>query len=616
MKLMLSVVLLTVVGFGLSALPAGAESAADVLARAKQASGGAAWDGVTSIYTKAKLSAGGMTGTAESWEDTLKGRTYGTFAIGPMTGAQGFDGKVLWVQDSSKQVRIDDSDDARLGALNEAYRRTMAYWYPARGEALIEYTGKKTEGNRSFETLRITPKNVRPFDLWIDASTGLIDRVVEKSALETRTTLYSDYRPVDGVKVPFVSRSTNGQERYDQVGTVERVELNVPLKDEMFRVPPPPAPDFEMAGGRTSTTIPFDLINNHIYLEARLNGKGPFRMLCDTGGSNIVTPELAKELGLESEGTVEGRGVGEKSEDVGLTKVGSLQVGDVTLKDQVFAVFNLAAMKDVEDVPFQGLIGYEVFKRFVVAIDYEHGRLTLTLPAAFSYKGTGTVVPFKFNGTIPQVEGELDGIPGKFDIDTGGRSSLTVLAPFVERHGLKARYGAKVEAVVGWGVGGPHRGLVARTKVLKLGGVPVENVIAELSLSTRGSFVDPYVAGNVGAGVLKRFNIVFDYAQQKMILEPNGNASLPDTYDRAGFWLNRAGDAFLVVDVTAGAPAAEAGIKVGDKILKVDGRSASTLNLGATRTKFRTSPVGTKVVLTVESGGAVREVVLTLRDLV
>src|SRR5512137_2108939 len=126
MKNTLRFVLLMAFVLGLSALPASAEGPSDILARAKQASGGAAWDGITSIHTKVKLSAGGMTGTAESWEDVATGRTYGSFALGPVTGAQGFDGKVLWAQDSSKQVRVDDSEDARLGALNEAYRRMMA----------------------------------------------------------------------------------------------------------------------------------------------------------------------------------------------------------------------------------------------------------------------------------------------------------------------------------------------------------------------------------------------------------------------------------------------------------------------------------------------------------
>ncbi len=595
---------------------AGPGDASAILAKAKEVSGGKAWDGISSVYTKSKVSVGGLAGLAESWEDVKTGRTYSTVALGPLSEAGGFDGKTLWVQDTSKQVRVEDSEDARLGAANEAFRRMMAYWYPARGEARIEDAGEKMEGNRRFATLRITPKGGRPFDVWVDAATFLFDRIIEKSATETRTTFFSDYRTIGEVRVPFASRSTNGQTRYDQVVTVETVEFNVPLKDEMFRLPAPPAPDFSMAAGRTSTTLPFELINNHIFIEARLNGRGPFRLLCDTGGSNVVTPELAKELGLKSEGALEGTGVGEKSEDVGLTKVKSLQVGDVTLSDQAFAVFDLKTMNEVEGFPLRGLIGYEVFKRFVATIDYEHQTLTLTLPSAFVSPKKGTVVPFKFSGTIPEVQGEIDGIPGKFHIDTGSRTSLTILAPFAKAHDLKTRYGAKVEAVTGWGVGGPARGLVVRAGVLKLGGVTVDGPLADLSLQTKGGFIDPYVAGNVGAGILKRFNIVFDYGRQQLIFERNANYGNPDGYDRAGMWLNLSADAFQVMDVTAGGAAAEAGIKVGDKVLAVDGQTAAQLSLPALRAKLRSDPPGTKVRLSVESGGQRRDIVLTLRDLI
>jgi hypothetical protein len=492
----------------------------------------------------------------------------------------------------------------------------MAYWFPERWEGNIEYFGEKQESNRQFRIIRITPKDGRPFDIWIDATTYLFDRIVEKTAMETRTTFLSDYRQVSGVKVPFFSRSTNGEERYDQLGTTEKVEFNVPLKDEMFRMPLPPAPDFVIAGGKTSTTIPFELHNNHIYMQAKLNGKGPFELLCDTGGANIVTPELAKEIGLKYEGVLQGRGVGEKSEDVALTKIQTLQVGEATLSDQVFAVYPLSTLQNVEGLPMHGLIGYEVFKRFVVKIDYENSRLTLMMPSSFSYSGSGTAVPFKFNGHVPQVEGEIDAIPGKFDIDTGSRTSLTILAPFAEKHNLKAHYGAKVQAVVGWGVGGPARGLVTRANVLKLGNVTVENPLTELSLQTKGAFTDPYVAGNVGAGVLKRFNIIFDYNRQQLIFERNANYSLPDNYDRAGMWLNQENGAFQVVDVVAGGPAEEAGLKSGDSILAVDGKTPAQLSLLAARTKFKSDPPGTKVRLLVLSGGNKKELTITLRDLI
>src|SRR5439155_11893760 len=233
---------------------------------------------------------------------------------------------------------------------NEAYRRSLSYWYKDRRPGSLEYAGPKDQGGRRFEVVRITPEGGRPFDLWIDAATFLPDHVVEKMAIETRTTYLSDYRPVEGVKVPFAVRSTNGEVRYDQLITLESIELNKPVEEATFAMPAPPPPDYVFATGKTSTTVPFELFNNHIYVQARLNGQGPFRLLCDTGGANIVTPDLAQKPGLKTEGALQGRGVGEKSEDVGLARVEKVQVGDVTVDNQVFAVYPLAAFASAEGV--------------------------------------------------------------------------------------------------------------------------------------------------------------------------------------------------------------------------------------------------------------------------
>lgn len=593
-----------------------APQAKAILEKAKQASGGAAWDALRSAHAKVKIATGGLTGTAESWEDLLKGRFADTYQLGPVSGGDGFDGTTVWSQDTSKQVRREEGGEARLAAVNDAYRRVMGYWFPERWMASIEYTGAKDEGGRSFHVLRITPAGGRPYDLWVDAATSLFDHTVEQASLETRTVYFSDYRPIQGVLVPFRSRSTNGEEKYDQISEIETIEFNQPVAEARYAVPAPPPPDFTLAGGRTATTVPFELLNNHIYLLAKLNGRGPFRLLCDTGGANIVTPEAAARLGLTQQGALQGRGVGEKSEDVGLTTVDTLEVGGATVKDQVFAVFPLAALSQVEGVTIDGLVGYEIFKRFVVRVDYEKNELTLTLPSAFSYKGVGVIVPFRFNNHIPQVDGEIDGVPGKFDIDTGSRASLDLLVPFVEKNNLKARYAPKFEATTGYGVGGPARSLVTRASMLKLGSVEVSNIVTELSTQTKGAFTDPYVAGNVGGGVLKRFNITFDYGKQQLVFERNANDAKPDVFDRSGMWLNVSGDAFEVMDVVPGGPASQAGLKVGDQLIAIDGQPSAKASLAATRVRFKTDAPGTHVRLQVRSGGATREAILTLRDLV
>lgn len=602
--------------FSLLPVHAANPSPQEILNKAKQAMGGDAWDAIHAIHVKAKLTTSGLTGEGESWDDALTGRYVDRYKLGPASGAEGFDGTVVWSQDSSGQSHVEGGDDARQGSADEAYRRSRAYWFPQRWPAEINYSGEQEEQGKRFHVLRITPKSGRPFDLWIDATTYLFDRTVEKADIETRTVYFSDYRDTGGVKLPFAERTTNGETKYDTFVSIEKVEFNPPIEDAQFRMPQPPPPDFAIAGGKTSTSLPFELLNNHIYVQVKLNGKGPFLLLCDTGGANIVTPTLARELGLKSEGALQGRGVGEKSEDVGLAKIESLQVGDATLSNQIFAIFPLESFSSVEGVTESGLIGYEVFKRFVVRVDYEHRTLTLTTPSSFAYHGDGTAVPFQFNDHIPQVEGEIDGIPGKFDIDTGSRASVDLLKPFAEKHDLKARYGAKIEAVTGWGVGGPARSLVTRAKLLRLGAVEIPSPVTQLSLQNKGAFTSQYVAGNVGAGVLKRFNITFDYSHQQMIFERNGNYAKPDVFDRSGMWLNQSGDSFEVLDLVADGPAAKAGLKVGDKISAIDGHSVGDITLPALRERLKSDPPGTKLRLTVHSGDQSRELDLVLQDLV
>jgi C-terminal processing protease CtpA/Prc len=71
-----------------------------------------------------------------------------------------------------------------------------------------------------------------------------------------------------------------------------------------------------------------------------------------------------------------------------------------------------------------------------------------------------------------------------------------------------------------------------------------------------------------------------------------------------------------MVDVVSGSPADNAGIKAGDKILAIDGKLTESLDLTEIRERFRSDPIGRKLRLRVQSGSAVKGVVLNLRELV
>lgn len=601
-----------------------ADEAADLLARAKEASGGAAWDGVRTITTQAKVAVGGLSGSFTGWDDLPTGRFGESWKIGPIPGGEGFDGANAWTVEASGQVIRSEKGESYQSAMQRAYLTARAYWYPERRKGSTEALGARTENGRSFVGWKATALGGRPIELWFDAQTFLLDHTVDQVSAETRRTIFSDYREVDGLKVPFALRVTNGQEKYDTRVVVESVAINLEVEASRFAPPAEKTGDVELADGRTTASVPFRLANNHLFVQVEINGQGKFNLFFDTGGVNAITPEAAKALGLSTEGSFEGTGVGEKSEDIALTRIASVKLGGVLFRDQLFYVFPLAEMSKVEGLPVSGLIGYELLKRLVTEIDYDGGFLHFTTPANFVPPKDTIAIPFTFDSETPQIEGKIDGLPGVFTIDTGSRSTLDLNAPFVAEHALLANHPKAIEATTGWGVGGAARSRVTRMAKLELGtgpegigSVAVENLVTGFSLQKKGAMAKSNLAGNIGGGLLKRFDVTFDYGKQVMYLKPNGNAKIRDAYDRAGMWLLTDPEGLRVKDVTAGGPAAKAGLKVEDLILTIDGKKATVISLPDLRIRLANDPPGTKVELTDRGkDGKERAVGVVLRDLV
>jgi hypothetical protein len=375
---------------------------------------------------------------------------------------------------------------------------------------------------------------------------------------------------------------------------------------------------FSMAGGKTTTVLPFELIDNRVFVDAWLDGQGPFHLILDTGADGFsIADTVARKLGLAVDDGAQGSGVGEKKVRVGRTHFGHIRIGDLRFENVDARVFPLDDAPSVFGTkPLDGWVGLEVFRHVVVKHDYVRRQLTLTLPDRFRYQGRGMIVPFDRPSLIPIVDASLDGVAGKFGVDTGARSSLLLFGPFVEHNGLQAKYGARLEGVTGWGIGGPVRSLLARAQELRIGDVIVRDLVVRFSTQKKGATTTSDLAGLIGPDVLSQFDLTVDYARHRLIFEKNGNYGRRDSYDRAGMWMGQNGDRFAVVDVIAGGPADQAGIKAGDTILAIDGTSTSQLVLPDVRESIRRATVGRRMALILESAGSIRTAVVTLRDLV
>ncbi len=562
----------------------------------------------------------GLTGKLVSLTDLERGRYVDAVAAGPVNMTNGFDGAHAWAKDPSGTVTLQDGGEQRALAVNDAYRRANLWWRSDFGGAQVKALGlKKDEAGATYDAVSVTPDGGKTFEAWFGTADHLLHRVVETAGAKTVVTTSSDYRSVGGAMEPgkIVIDEGDGA-KYLQTLTLISASFQPKASDAAFAPPKVELADSSIEGGAAETVLPFHMINNHIYAQAKVNGQGPYTFIFDTGGLNLVTPTMARTLGLKTSGAMAGGGAGEGTVEVAFAKVAQLDIGAATLKDQTFVVLPLDEMlSNIEGVPEQGMIGFETFRRFVTRVDYGAKTVTLIDPRRFDPKDAGTAIHFDFDDKNPQIAGTFEGIPGKFDIDTGSRAEVTLNKPFSERNGLRAKHPRGADMVDGWGVGGPSRGYVTRGALLTLGPVEVKSVVATLTTQTKGAFAGDAYQGNIGGGVLKRFVVTFDYGRQIMYLKP-----LPTPpediggFDRAGMWFNVSGDGFKIVDVTANGPAEAAGLKVGDEIVGIDGQPSNTVKIYELRRRLRSQPPGTVVALKVARSGASREVKVTLRDLI
>jgi hypothetical protein len=592
------------------------DQANKIIEAAKTATGGSKWDSVKFWHETGKLSGGGLDGTYEVWLNLPNLRGAQSYVLGPTKGSQGWNGKVSWSTDASDQLRVETSRESLASAIKGYYESTYAFFFPGRYPAEIGYGGVKDNDGKPCDVITFKPKDSDPFEIWFDQITHQVARTVDLTGQQPQTTYFSDFREIDGLLIPFQTRVSIGDPRYDQKIYPQKIDLKSGIAAERFDPPKQVVDALVFASGEKESTTTFRLINNHIYLPVSLDGKPAENFIFDTGATNTVGAELAKAAGIKTEGSLPGGGFGDNVAAFGLANIAQTEVAGTKLKDQVFMSFDLSSLAKVEGVSCDGLVGYEIARRAVVKIDYANSKLTIISPEAFHPPENAVKVPFKFNNHIPMVEAEIDGITGEFDVDTGNRGSLAIMRPFAEKNRLKEKYQATTEVVAGYGVGGPARGLLVRPHTLKIGTAVVNAPVGVIELGERGASAATQTAGNLGSGLLKRFTLTLDYPNQVLYLEPNANFSSLDVFDRSGLWvMNDAHGICEVKDVVKDGPAAKAGLQAGDHILAVDGSKLSSAQLADFREKLKQAP-GTQIILQIQGKDGQRNVTLTLADLI
>jgi hypothetical protein len=239
---------------------------------------------------------------------------------------------------------------------------------------------------------------------------------------------------------------------------------------------PDPAPAAGKAQAR-SYEVPYRLtIPKHILVRAKINKKGPFNFILDTGAPALfVAVPVCKKLGIKPDG--DGWGTFDRFE---------LEGGLVLSKarGRVETPFQLEGMNGMglAGAEVHGLIGYNILARYRMTIDFTQDKMTWTpldykpvAPFGMRGKGGGAPGGLEVMGTLMKALGGFLGRKATPEVILPGFLGLTL---------LDGGESPTVQAVFESGPAG-KAGLKAGDRVTKFGGRTVTNTEDVLRFARR-----------------------------------------------------------------------------------------------------------------------------------
>ncbi len=263
----------------------------------------------------------------------------------------------------------------------------------------------------------------------------------------------------------------------------------------------PEAPGEVMIGG--AVQIPMALANHVPVIEAKVNGKGPFRFQVDSGygGMIQVSPALAQTLSLPVIGeAIAGDPSGKNARTVHILHAESVDIGSAH-----FGQVDVGEMGGLVMEGVDGVIGLQLFTSLIVTFDYPNGRFEIDgggLPAADGTK----VLTYSAEHGIPTIEVDVAGVKVKADIDSGSPALLSIPLSLAKSLPL-----AEEPRVVG------HARTVSNEFDVYGASLKGEAHVGAVTLiNPRLDFVEIFPIANLGFRFLKDYAVTFDPANHRV----------------------------------------------------------------------------------------------------
>lgn len=388
--------------------------------------------------------------------------------------------------------------------------------------------------------------------------------------------------------------------------------------------------EWKIPKDKSQVVIPFEFVNNLIIISVHLNDE-PLSFILDNGvKETLLFGEVLDSVKLKNTSAFTFQGFGEGEPIKGLMSLyNKLQIGALVDSSHHLYVITDSAFNISKNIGIHihGILGSTFFRNNVVAINYVKKKITIAnhIDGLKINTSKYKTLPITIENERAYVQTDINSIGQEFTnckmlMDLGNSDPMMIFNREFVDYIISPPY---IREYLGFGFNGAVYGLKNRIKQLQLGEFNIKLPI--VSYPDTSSY-DPKKLvkgrkGSIGNQILSRFHLIFDYANNQVYMRPNKYYDKPYTLDMSGievvhegfefvkhritnFTENKDGQitinfstevnyqielhaTYIIDQVRPNSPAERAGVRIGDRLLKINGRGVGKMKLQDIKNKLQ-----------------------------
>ena len=269
-----------------------------------------------------------------------------------------------------------------------------------------------------------------------------------------------------------------------------------------------------------------------------------------------------------------------------------------------FHINNYDILTQVYGEKVDGIVGFSLLSRYIFNINYDSSKISIFSNGRMKYPRGGWLYE-PILRTLPVQTARIKDAKttnSRFLFDIGAGLCLMLNKDFLEDSNFldkkRVLYAKEAE-----GVGGKVDMYMTVIKEMRIGPYRFKNIPVFVFDDTFNITSYPYLNGIIGNDILRRFNLILNYAKREFYFMPNSHYQEGFDYAYSGVELYYIDGEIILGDVAIGSPAEVVGLREGDILVGINNL------LGANIQQFKTAlqSAGEKIRMIVTRDGKLME---------